>query len=94
MVSNVANLEQYGLVRIRQVLLSPAVCDGWRVNRRPPKVGDVGTLLDVLRAGGHSDRYVVESSGADGITIWLGDFATEELESLDHRCHSESCRPG
>jgi len=75
-------LKQYGLVRIRQ-LLQPAVeYDGWRVNQRPPQVGDVGTLLDILHAPGLPDRYVVESSGADGITVWHGDFAAEELEPL------------
>jgi uncharacterized protein YjaZ len=75
-------LKQYGLVRVRQ-LLQPAVdYDGWRVNQRPPNVGDVGTLLDILQAPGLPDRYVVEASGADGITVWLGDFAGEELEAV------------
>ena len=80
--SRVAGLEQYGLVRIRQLLRPVAEYDGWRVNQRPPQVGDVGTLLDILNASGLPDRYVVESSGGDGITVWLGDFAAEELESL------------
>ena len=75
-------LKQYELVRVRQ-LLQPAVeYDGWRVNQRPPQVGDLGTLLDILQAPGLPDRYVVESSEADGITVWLGDFAAEELEAL------------
>jgi hypothetical protein len=26
------------------------------------------------------DRYVVESCGVDGVTVWLGDFAAAELE--------------
>ena len=74
--------KQYGLVRVRQ-LLEPAVdYDGWRVNQRPPQVGDVGALLDILYAPGLPDRYVVESAGADGITAWLGDFAAEELEAV------------
>ena len=75
-------LKQYELVRVRQ-LLKPAVeYDGWRVNQRPPQVGDVGTLLDILHAPGLPDRYVVESSGTNGITAWLGDFAAEELEAV------------
>jgi hypothetical protein len=36
-------LKQYGLVRVR-LLLQPAMeYDDWRVNQRPPQVGDVGT---------------------------------------------------
>jgi hypothetical protein len=78
----VDSLRQYGLVRIRQLLKPPAEYDGWRVNQRPPAVGDVGTLLDILHAAGHPDRFVVESSGPDGVPVWLGDFAAEELEPL------------
>ena len=78
--SVVATLEQNGLVRIRKLLLPPAEYDGWRVNRHPPQVGDIGTLLDILRSPGLPDRYVVESSATDGITVWLRDFAAEELE--------------
>lgn len=76
------SLEQNGLVRVRQLLQPATEYDGWRVNQRPPQVGDVGTLLDVLHAPGLPDRYVVESSGGDGITVWLVDFAAEELEPI------------
>lgn len=83
------SLEQYELVRIRQLLQPVAEYDGWRVNQRPPQVGDVGTLLDILHAPGLSDRYVVESSGADGVTVWLGDFAAEELDPLGQQRYAE-----
>lgn len=76
-------LEQYGLVRIRQLLQPLTEYNGWRVNQRPPQVGDVGTLLDILHAPGLPERYVVESSGSDGRTVWLGDFAADELEPFD-----------
>lgn len=76
------SLKQYRLVRVRQLLQPPAEYDGWRVNQRPPQIGDVGTLLDILHAPGLPDRYVVESSEADGVTVWLGDFLAEELEPL------------
>jgi hypothetical protein len=78
----VASLEQFRLVRICRLLQPVAKYDGWRVNQRPPQVGDVGTLLDILHTPGLPDRYVVESSGSDGITVWLGDFAAEELEPV------------
>ena len=77
-----ATPQQYDMVRIRRLIQSPVSYDGWLVNQRPPQVGDVGVLLDVLHAPGLPDRYVVEHSGADGITIWLGDFAAEEIEPI------------
>jgi len=73
------SLEQYGLVRIRQLLRSSAEYDGWGLNQRPPQVGDAGTIVEILHAPGLADRYVVESAGADGILIWLAGFVAEEL---------------
>jgi hypothetical protein len=75
-------LKQYGLVRVVQLLHRPEAYDGWRVNRRPPQVGDIGTLVDILHAPGLADKYVVEASGPDGVTSWLADFAAEELEPV------------
>ena len=73
-------LEQYQLVRVKQLLQSPSEYDCWRVNRRPPKIGDVGTLLDILRADGLPDRFVVESCESNGTAVWLADFQRDELE--------------
>lgn len=78
-----ATLEQFGLVRIKRLRQAAEAYVGWRVNQRPPRIGDVGTLLDILHSAGSPDRYVVESSGTDGVTVWLGDFAAEELEPLE-----------
>ena len=76
-----AELKEYAAVRIRKLLHPPEHYDGWHLNQRPPQIGDKGIIVDILRASGQPDRYVVESSGADGVTIWLGDFSTEELET-------------
>lgn len=76
------NLRLYELVRIRQLLQDGASYDGWCVNRRAPQVGDVGRFIDLLHAPGLPDRYVVESSDSEGVTIWLGDFLLEELEPV------------
>jgi hypothetical protein len=35
--------------------------------------------VDILQAPGEPEGYVVESSGPDGVSIWLGDFKAEEL---------------
>jgi hypothetical protein len=73
-------LKEYEMVRVRQLLRAPEEYDGWGFNQRSPRVGDVGCIVDILQAAGLPDGYVVESSGPDGITIWLGIFLAEELE--------------
>jgi hypothetical protein len=75
-------LRQYGEVRIVRLLRPPEHYDGWRVNERPPAIGDVGTIVDILQKAGLPDNYVVECSdpARDGTDIWLGDFLAEELE--------------
>ena len=67
-------------VRIRQLLGEEKTYDGWRVNQRPPRVGDYGTVVDVLHAKGLPDKYVVENCLSDGTSLWLADFFAEELE--------------
>ena len=76
-------LKQYAVARVRRLLHEPERYDGWRVNKRPPQVGDRGTIVDILHAPGLPDSYVVECSGQDGVAIWLGEFASEELEPDD-----------
>ena len=76
-------LQEYEMVRVRQVRSSPEEYDGWRINQRTPRIGDVGTVLTILEAPGLPMRYVVECSQPDGITVWLSDFQEEELERLE-----------
>ena len=57
--------------------------DGWALKLRPPRVGDIGTIVDILKAPGHPTNYVVEASQPDGTTLWLGDFLYEELELVE-----------
>lgn len=74
------SFQLYEQVRVVKLISAAEDYDGWRFNKRPPQVGDVGTFIDMLSVAGHPDRYVVESSGDDGITIWLADFSEDELE--------------
>jgi hypothetical protein len=74
---------QYGLVRVKVVLRDSEEYDGWKFNQRPPRVGDIGTITDILHARGVPDHFVVEMSEPDtGKTIWLSEFEKEELEPL------------
>ena len=78
----VPTLRQYEQVRLRQLLRPPEAYDGWALNQRPPQVGDVGCLVDILQAAGVTNSYVVEFSGPDGVIVWMGDFSTSELEPV------------
>lgn len=78
--STLTLFKEYELVRVRQLIQSVDALDGWGVNQRPPAVGDVGTLLDILTAPGVPRKYVVECSGKDGVSIWLADFFEDEIE--------------
>lgn len=50
-------------------------------SERPPRVGDVGTVVDIVdRLGGVGRHYIVELSHADARPIWLAVFARHELE--------------
>ncbi len=73
-------LKPYALVRILKLVEQDSAYDSWKVNQRSPAIGDVGTLLDVLKANSAPVKYVVECSSQDGQTIWLSDFFAEEIE--------------
>jgi hypothetical protein len=70
----------HSLVRVRKLLRPQSAYDDWKVNRRPPQVGDVGCLVEILRAPGLPDRFVVECAGPDAATVWLSDLAEDEIE--------------
>ncbi len=80
-----ADLKQYGTVRVRQLLHAPEHYDAWRLNQRPPRIGDKGCIVDVLQAPGLPNRFIVECSGSDGVAIWLAEFSPEELEVLPYK---------
>ena len=78
------DLQEYEVVRVRQLLRPPEAYDGWRLNVRPPRVGDVGTIVGIYRSPGLPVNYVVEACEADGTTLWLGDFGQEEIERAEY----------
>ena len=77
--------EPYTQVRIRRLLGPPDSYDPWRLNQRPPQVGDVGWCVDLLQAPGLPDHYVVELCGPDGAAVWLAEFVAEELEAFNEQ---------
>ena len=50
-------------------------------SERPPRVGDVGTVVDIAdRLGGEGRHYTVQLSHPDARPVWLAVFAKHELE--------------
>jgi hypothetical protein len=85
-------LPTYSVVRVRQLRRPSGDYDGWKVNRRPPQVGDIGAVVEVLTAPAmQEEMYVVECSGSDGVFVWLCSFSFDELElPTDQRPPSEA----
>lgn len=63
-------------VRIVKLLQPTRPFDGSKGTTRPPQVGDTGTIVTDYDGVG----YCVECVSSDGMTVWLADFAPEELE--------------
>ncbi len=76
------SLQLYSEVRIICLKRSLESYDGWRMNQRPPRLGDCGFIVEILQAHGLPDNFVVESSGPDGSIVWIGDFTIEEVETV------------
>lgn len=73
-----AFFKPYAAVRVRALLQTEDDYNGWKINIRPPQIGDTGTIVNILSP----DRVVVENSSSDGATIWLCEFGEEELEPI------------
>ena len=50
---------------------------------RAPRVGDIGTVVMLLRAPKHPDGYLCECVAADGTTRWLATFPREALAPIE-----------
>lgn len=73
-------LEIYASVKIIDIVRAEDAYDGWKVNLRAPCIGDVGCIVDILKAEGLPDHYVVECCDHDGTSIWLSEFQSNEIE--------------
>jgi hypothetical protein len=75
-------LKLYSIVKIIRLIRGADDYNGWNLNRESPKVGETGTIVEILYAKDLLDCYVVEKADLDGTTIWLSDFVEEELEPI------------
>lgn len=73
--------EEYSVVRIVELKTANRPFDGTQTVMKPPKVGDSGTIVDIV-TNPKEIIYIVEKVNASGQTIWLADFYQEEIELL------------
>jgi hypothetical protein len=76
-----AEFHEYDVVRVTQLLQPDRHFTGYESIKRPPQVGDVGTIVDIHPEMG--SWCIVECVAGDGSTIWLADFMTNELELVE-----------
>jgi len=67
-------------VRVVRLLDEDRPFDGSRSALRPPAVGDVGLVVDIVP---NVSSYLVESVDAAGRTVWLASFDASELEDAE-----------
>ena len=66
-------------VRVVRVLVTERDVTGSSATPPQPRVGDLGTVVADVGDG----LFLVESCTDDGMTIWMTELATEELELVD-----------
>jgi hypothetical protein len=77
-------IAKYDAVRVVELTGSPEDHLIVPTAERPPRVGDVGVVVNVAtRLGGLGRHLTVRSSHADARTVWLAVFAAHELELVD-----------
>ncbi|HMS39041.1 MAG TPA: hypothetical protein PKE69_02360 [Pyrinomonadaceae bacterium] len=68
-------MKELDCVRIVKLLRENRLFDGTESIKRPPRVGDIGTIVHFAE-----NFCIVENVDAEGYTVWLADFSMEEVE--------------
>jgi hypothetical protein len=76
-------LTQYSAVRIVALSKPADAYDSWGINQRAPALGDIGTIIEILRSDDGAVTYVVECVNPDGSSEWLDDFTASELSAYE-----------
>jgi hypothetical protein len=57
--------------------IAPAL---WNGSLRKPRVGDVGSVVEISQAPLQLPRFTVECVAADGRTVWMAEFDSDHLK--------------
>ena len=72
-------LKEFDCVKIVRLLQPNRPYDGTAPVKRSPCVGDTGTIVHRYASSGANTVYAVENVDAEGNTIWLADFLSDEI---------------
>lgn len=73
-------LREYDRVRVTQLLTPDRQFDGTEGVRRPPRSGDLASIVHEYLPNDPQAIVAVEKVNARGYTVWLADFSRDELE--------------
>lgn len=73
--------EEYSVVQIVELKTANRPFDGTETVKKPPKVGDSGTIVHIT-SNSKETIYIVEKANSSGQTVWLADFLQDEIELL------------
>ena len=79
-----SEIRQYDVVRVVRLLEQDRSFDGTEGVRRPPRIGDVGAVIEEYDSSRSDAPVAVEMVDQDGMTVWLADFLRVELEFIEH----------
>ncbi len=78
------HFNEYDVVRVVQLDRPNRHHDGTTGVKRPPQIGDLGTIVHIAPGSpGKNSWYVVECVDKNGLTVWLSDFIEDELELVE-----------
>ncbi len=73
-------IREYDVVRVVSFRIANRPHEGTAGVIRPPRIGDIGTVVHEYKPEDLTAPVRVENVDEEGMTIWLADFAREELE--------------
>lgn len=76
-------IKEYDVVRVVRLARADRTYEGTSDARRPPRIGDLATVVQVSPLADGSVTLTLECVGEDGSTLWLADFSPEEIELVE-----------
>ena len=73
-------LREYDVVRVARLNSADRGFEGTESVRRAPRVGDQATICELYAPNDPNASVAVEMVDGEGMTVWLADFAPDELE--------------
>lgn len=52
----------------------------WNGSSRNPRIGDIGSVVDIVLSQSRLPRFTVECVSPDGRTVWMAELDSDHLE--------------